>query len=346
MSIKPALNSFLKKEIRLKRRELLDLALLFLVFIFSLFFWNYLRNIEINIYLIERFGFLHNLDPFPFFGLFFSLMMLIGVEEIFIFFLFPVFYWVEEKKLTVRMIFALLFGATATFFLRRFLLLPRPYIPEHNMTTAGPSFPSGHVVQFIMVGGVLFLHYKNRLLKYFFAGYLVFMGFIRLFTGNHFLDDVVFGLIFGGFLIYLFDKIVTVLESIDIDLYFYLYLITLAALPVTTFVLSGSATRHNRLLFYFAGFLFGYILDRNFFGNLKLRKKLEKRIKIIFGLLIAAPFVFSHITVTRFMGLGLPFYFEFPAFLFFGLFASFLWPITFHKLFGLIKKKSEELVYG
>ncbi len=234
-------------------------------------------------------------------------------------------FWNKEENTTQKTILALLFGASITFLLREIIALPRPHLPEFDMVGLGNSFPSGHIVQLVMVFGFLSLTYK-KISFWIFSAVLVFcVGISRLFYGYHYLDDVIGGFILGSFLLYLFYKFIPLLEKKKLDFSVILLLLLVVALPFTLYFLRGHHARHNFLLLYFFGFLIGYILNKRY---IKITI-LKKRAMILGGILISFPFTFSEIVVTRYFGVSPPLLFSYFNFFSFGLFVTFFWPLFF-----------------
>ena len=325
--------NLLSKKIKIKKEILFDAFFILSGFFIFLLSWSYLRDESISIFLIESISFVDQLGAFG--AYIFEMVTLIGIEELFILFLFPILYWMGSKKAVVKSILALLFGVTVTFFIRYYLNLPGPHIPRLGISRPGSSFPSGHVVQFIMVFGVLFYHYQNRILKYFIVFYLLFLGFLRIATGYHFLDDVVFGVLLAAFLLLVFQNLFSFFSE-KIDYIFYMWLSLLIGLPITIILFVGDFARHNILLFYFFGFLTGYLLSRGTDSFIEPSCCFERRFKFIAGIIITFPYLFGYLFVTRFLGMGPSFSFRYITFFIFGFFVTFAWPYIFDKLRKLI----------
>ncbi len=312
--------------------SILGVALLFLTT------WNLLRNEELVYFLVDKFHFLQEIDNSILSGTVFFLT-LIGVERIFMYLLFPVLFWMGQKEAAIRSILALLLGASVAFFIRYNLNLPGPHSYEFEILRSGTSFPSGHIVQYIMVIGSLTYYYQSKKLMWFLGISTIIMGVSRIFYGYHYLDDVVAGVILGAFLLYFFQKLINYLEEKRIDYNFLIFLSLAVALPFTLFFFTGNLARHNRLLLYLMGFSGGYALNRETSRLIDIESRFQKVYCTILGLSIVSLRGYQDIAVNRILNVDVPQTIDFSLHLFLGFFIAFLWPLIYSIIHKLVEKK-------
>lgn len=122
--------------------------------------------------------------------------------------LFALVYWLFNKQLGIRLLFALVAISLFTYGVKDLLARPRPYEVSadvmmliHEETW---GIPSGHVSFSLMLWGVVALWVKNRVFSIVFVGYVLLQGWARMVAGAHYPQDVVGGLLVGGITLYLY----------------------------------------------------------------------------------------------------------------------------------------------
>lgn len=160
---------------------------------YDIFIFNFINGFA------TRFGFLDML------GIFLAKCSPYFLGILLLFFLF----WPKEDKEKNRamVLVAIMAGLIARFLLKSIILLfysrPRPYVSlpsAHKLisTIASDnfqSFPSGHAIFFFALSTVIYKFNKKLGILFFSSSIL--MGVARVFTGVHWLSDIVGGLVLG-----------------------------------------------------------------------------------------------------------------------------------------------------
>lgn len=123
-----------------------------------------------------------------------------GTDIFFMLFL-PLIYWSVNRRLGIRLLFALMFVGITSSLLKEIFQRPRPFqvSDEVDMWIIQDGFglPSGHVMNIIIIWGYFALELQKRW-AYWAVGILtVLMGWARMYLGVHFPQDVIGGVIFG-----------------------------------------------------------------------------------------------------------------------------------------------------
>ena len=111
-------------------------------------------------------------------------------------------YWSLDKRLGRRLLFALLIGSLLNTFIKEVVRAPRPFqvYPDqvHALVEqAGYSFPSGHVMQVIVVWGTAAVYTGRRRFYVLVGGFALLMAWARLYAGVHYPQDVIGSVVFG-----------------------------------------------------------------------------------------------------------------------------------------------------
>jgi PAP2 superfamily len=92
--------------------------------------------------------------------------------------------------------------------------LPRPFFLDSSigttaahLTAGGPGLPSGHAQNAAFVWGYIALRLQRSWVWALAVAVTVLIAFSRLYLGVHFLEDVVFGLVLGGFLAFVASRV-------------------------------------------------------------------------------------------------------------------------------------------
>ena len=307
---------------KLKRKTLGEIIIIFLFFFFL--FWSDLRNEELTLFLAERSQKLYIESGF---ALSFSLFLFsqIGLHYSFIFLLFPIIFWIEEKEVGKRAALGLFLVGGVTFVIRHLTALPRPYFPELEGLSKkdGYSFPSGHITQLVMVIGVLANYYKKRIIWILLFLIISLVGVSRLFFGHHFLDDVIGAIILGFVSLYFFIEAVLWFKKKDIDLFLIVSILLLLGTFFSVFFVIEYLERHYALLLYLAGLFSGYILESRYLKLLAAENIFEKVYKVFLGLVFLFPL--SLFMYSDFFSLGVRLFGYFAL----GLFITLFWPLLF-----------------
>ncbi|GEM_PF-2006298 len=254
-------------------KELNYILLYFLIVLLFLIFWSDLRDIEIT-------KFFYNLREYgiDYFGNYFAKLLTIfsyiGVEQFFKAIIFPLLFFLGYKYLGIKALTALIFGGGVAFFFRMITELPRPFFMEMGYYEPGFSFPSGHIVQLIMVLGIIAFFYQNKIFNFLSVLLILFVGFSRLLFGFHSLDDILAGIIIGVGALYLFLKLIEILQNKGVDFVCFLSVILLLGIPFYILFLTDDLSRYAMLLLYLCGVVIGYYLSElNFLKNFEINEE-------------------------------------------------------------------------
>lgn len=153
------------------------------------------------------------------FGLLDSLALLFDFANDGLFFVVIIggIYWVYNKQLGVRMLFALIISGLITLVFKELLARPRPYeildsgiIPLITEFTFG--IPSGHALMTVVIWGYFACWMKKRLITILVIAYMAMQGLSRIYLGVHFPQDVIAGWLLGGVVLVLY---VTQIDRVD-----------------------------------------------------------------------------------------------------------------------------------
>ena len=147
----------------------------------------------------------------PIFDYFFYFVTLFG-EEVFMIFFIGILYWAYQQKYAFKVIMALTISTLLTLGLKEVFKRPRPYQlegidapPIDGVITEGYAFPSGHSQ---IAGGQGFIYFdlyqrhKKVLFKYLTIAVLILIPFSRMYLAQHFLTDVIVGVLIGIYIMH------------------------------------------------------------------------------------------------------------------------------------------------
>ncbi|MBQ7220666.1 MAG: phosphatase PAP2 family protein [Synergistaceae bacterium] len=136
--------------------------------------------------------------------------------------LFPVFvYWCLDKKKGLFVLFAWKLSQTFNVILKLTACVYRPWIrdarivPANNaiVTATGYSFPSGHTMMAAPIYGGMAVLTKNKALRWFWVIMILLTMISRNYLGVHTPQDVLVGVLFGIFAIYIAQKVFAYLDA-------------------------------------------------------------------------------------------------------------------------------------
>lgn len=123
-------------------------------------------------------------------------------DDLFFIAAFGIIYWLFNKRLGMRMVFALVVIGLVNYAFKDLFARPRPYEVSDAftplVTEESYGMPSGHVATSLMVWGYLAISLKKRWVT---IGVIIFVAlqfFGRMIAGVHFPQDVVAGVIVAG----------------------------------------------------------------------------------------------------------------------------------------------------
>lgn len=127
-------------------------------------------------------------------------------------------YWMYNKQLGSRMLFALIMVGLVTLVAKEAFARPRPYqildsgiVPLLLEPTYG--IPSGHVAIPLVVWGYFALWMKRRWITLAVIAFVAVQALSRMYLGVHFPQDVILGAILGGMVLAMFHRWIDEAES-------------------------------------------------------------------------------------------------------------------------------------
>ena len=218
---------------------------------------------------------------------FFLLITQFGDETVFLI-VGAFLYWTFDKKFAYRFIMFFLYGAVVNGSLKFLTDTPRPYV-EHPQTiqligegSLGTSLPSGHAQNSTTMA--LVLSEKHQQFGKWFTTFLTVMVVLvmlsRLYLGEHYLSDV----IFGSAIAYSFYQLVRYVQTKPFATTYVQYLPLILLIPIAILTNDKNVFLASASIF---GFSIGYPLERRYIGFKEKTSWLVAFIKLAFGLGIA-----------------------------------------------------------
>lgn len=115
------------------------------------------------------------------------------------------FYLKKSKKIIVPFLFTIVLASGITQLIKFVTHIPRPYLGlglPRLITESGYSFPSGHAMALSI--GYVFLKESDSKFAVYWLIISAFLLFGRVYTGIHYLSDIIGGIIIGYFISYFF----------------------------------------------------------------------------------------------------------------------------------------------
>ena len=142
-------------------------------------------------------------------------------SELFLIGIVCILYWCVNRKTGDRMMLTLFSGIMVNQILKVLFLTPRPWIrservkvvPSAIEDATGYSFPSGHTANAVSTFGGMSRMDKFKKHGWIFWVIAVLVGFSRMYLGVHTPQDVIVSLILGAILIFLMEKLASMLDT-------------------------------------------------------------------------------------------------------------------------------------
>ena len=224
----------------------------------------------------------------PIFDWFFYLVTQIGDQYVFIF-IAVIMYWTMNKKYAHRFVFTFMISAIVNTAIKEMVQRTRPYLASNDVfvkeswKTSGYSFPSGHSQAAGVLGYTAYdasRKLKKPWIWYIGIFIMIFVPLSRVYLGQHYLSDVVVGLLLAFFLAPLVFKLIDKMGDNE-DIY------TLMLVP---FFLLSLFFVQNEIMFVaaggFAGFAIGYYLEKKHVKYDVRSKPWIQVIKVVLGILV------------------------------------------------------------
>lgn len=143
----------------------------------------------------------------PFFDALAKLLNVIG-GDIGYLLLLPIIYWSVNRRMGRQLLFVLLIGLIGNLGLKELLDRPRPYVLHPDLVTPlfleeGFGMASTHVTLSLIIWGFVAYHVRSWWAWLLLAIYILLMAWSRMYAGVHYPQDVIVGMIWGGFLLWL-----------------------------------------------------------------------------------------------------------------------------------------------
>ncbi len=179
-----------------------------------------------------------------------------------------ILYWTIDKKLAHKFVFAYMISALANTLFKQLFKRIRPFYyqgisSEEAWRTTGYSFPSGHAQAAGVIGFTALHEAKSRNMKWLHVVgwmFMILVPFSRLYLGQHFLSDVIVGVLLAYLLAYLSFKLVDLMKDDE-----HIYTLMLAPL----FIIALFFTQHHDIYIAaggFVGFALGYFIEKKYIG--------------------------------------------------------------------------------
>lgn len=221
----------------------------------------------------------------PFLDWFFRIITEAG-DTIFFILVGAIMYWVFNKKFAFKLMISFLFSALLNGVIKHFTKKPRPYEEGARailQKTGGSSMPSGHSQGIGALGSMMIYEYKEvKWLRYLGIALMILVPFSRMYLGQHYLEDVIVGLILGislGLLgLYLLSIGNPDKEDIRATYLIPLFILLMIFFPNNQLYVAGGA---------YIGLTLGYFFEKRYVKYDTEEVWWVQILKVLFGLLIA-----------------------------------------------------------
>lgn len=122
----------------------------------------------------------------------------------------------KEKIKSLAVVLVVSFSWALSEILKFIFNKPRPFLYVEGIAPlfvfgSYDSFPSGHAMVFASLSTMMF--YENKKIGIIYFILTLFIGLARIFAGVHYLNDILFGLIIGWFVVFLAYKYIGKLRN-------------------------------------------------------------------------------------------------------------------------------------
>lgn len=199
-----------------------------------------------------------------------------------------IIYWTIDKKLAHKFVFAFMISALVNTSLKQLFKRVRPFYyqgvsSEEAWRTTGYSFPSGHAQAAGVIGFTALHEAKHRHMRWLkVVGwfFMIMVPLSRIYLGQHFLSDVIVGVLLAYLLAYLSFKLVDLMKDDE-----HIYTLMLAPLFIIALFFSKN---HDVYVAAggFVGFALGYYVEKKYIGFDVKATWWIQIIKVILGLVV------------------------------------------------------------
>ena len=196
-----------------------------------------------------------------------------------------ILYWVFDKKFAFKLMISFLFSALINGVIKHFTKKPRPYEEgaEAILQRTGGSSCHQDTLKELSLGSMMIYEYKEvKWIRYVSIALMILVPFSRMYLGQHYLEDVIVGLILGIFLgllgLYLLSVGNPDKEDIRAFYLIPLFILLMIFFPNNQLFVAGGA---------YIGLTLGYFLEKRYVKYDTKEVWWIQILKVLFGLLIA-----------------------------------------------------------
>ncbi len=127
-----------------------------------------------------------------------------------------VIWYLVNRQIGIRLFYILCLSSILNWMLKHWFALPRPCHVDPAvglLCFSSPGFPSGAAQTAILLSGILFIECKNNLYRCLGVVFAFFLCFSRVYLGVHYFTDILGGLIVGGLLLIVYQKLFPLLQK-------------------------------------------------------------------------------------------------------------------------------------
>lgn len=196
-----------------------------------------------------------------------------------------VLFWCIDKQFAFKLMSTLLLSATINGAIKFFTNKNRPYQDGARpilQETEGSSMPSGHSQNIASASTMMFTQYKKiNWVKWPFIALMILVPFTRLYLGQHYLEDILVGMVLGvliGILgIFVYSKFPNKEEYIGLAVS-PLIIALMIFIPSKNVFVGGGA---------YMGLVIGYFIEKRYVDYDIRASLLVNVLKVIIGLVVA-----------------------------------------------------------
>ena len=243
-----------------------------------------------------------------------------------------ILYLCIDKKYAFQFVNVFFAGHMCVEVTKLLVARPRPYTYDSVISigeeTSGYSFPSGHTNSISNLSTQLSIKTKNKWVILVGAILTFTVMFTRVYLGQHFLSDVLVGLLYGVSFAFLFTKLWVLLKDKEERLA-YVTVPVCIIIAVLSYAFGFANKDFLVILGAYSAFSIGYVLEKRF---VKYDVKSDKKYKYVLRTIIALVVVLAIKEGLKFIPITDMFITEFVRYFIIGFTAVFLMPALFKKI--------------
>lgn len=207
-------------------------------------------------------------------------------EESFFFIIFLAIYWCYSKEFAFKFGFFYIISYFFNNLFKKIIKRARPYEADstiiNKLSASCSSFPSGHMQGFSFQAAYIGMEFNGKLkdkkqkitMWSVFGVLAVLLAISRMYLGQHYISDILAGLLIGGLLAYIFVLIVDLFPTklkkyFNLRTFIYAFMGIAAIVFVLLTVVDLPISESTQILFYkfvggYLGISIGYLLDNRY----------------------------------------------------------------------------------